>query len=266
MGQGASGIYSLLASKPDILNATSRRLPDGFYLVEVVATKEGPANARSGACFVMEFRVCSGPMAGQTFSTVPKLDKNPEAATRELVQFVAACEGRTQDSYTGANGAVDAQQLSGLIQRAFQGNANPYRGARVFVRAEKKTTKGGFDYVRHEWSNATETLARQHGFDWPMGAVDGNPGSAAPLPPQIPAMALPGAVPPPVAPMVPPALPTPAAPPPPAPPPVATGPRAVDGNPGWFLSVKFPGWWFSGPSEEQPTAFYDPSTGTTHRY
>ena len=199
MGQGAQGIYGLLASNPGVLNARSRRLPDGFYLVEVAMTKEGPANARSGACFIIEFVAVSAgvngdnSLRGQKFSTVPKLDKNPEAATRELVQFVASCEGKTLDDYTdAATKAVDGKLLAMLIQRTFQATsgvganaqpANPYRGVRLFVRAENKRTEGGFDYVKHEWSPATQTLAGQLGYDWPSGSVEG---SAAPAPAPTP--------------------------------------------------------------------------------
>jgi len=324
MGTGAQGIYGLLANNPNILNATSRRLPDGLHLVEVISTRPGAAGARSGAAFIIEMRVVSGPLAGQKFSSVPKLEKSPEASTRELVQFCAACEGKSQDDFTNpVSRVVDGGTLAALIQRAFEatvGNppqpANPYAGIRVFVRAEERTAKGsGFKFTRHEWSAATPALARQSGFEWPeVTPVAAEPGSAAPAPAMAapaPAMAaplttapgwglppaqpnLPGAgsasiavrpMAPPAAPMMPPAPamappaapaapsappapvmapPAPAAPPPaPAAP---SGPRPVEGQAGWFHSVKFPGWWFAGPSEDAPTAYYDTATGTTHRY
>ena len=307
MGQGAQGIYGLLASNPGVLNARSRRLPDGFYLVEVAMTKEGPANARSGACFIIEFVAVSAgvngdnSLRGQKFSTVPKLDKNPEAATRELVQFVASCEGKTLDDYTdAATKAVDGKLLAMLIQRTFQATsgvganaqpANPYRGVRLFVRAENKRTEGGFDYVKHEWSPATQTLAGQLGYDWPSGSVEGSaapaPAPTVQAPPMVPAVpGLPGfpAAPsapaiPPAAPMVAPMVPAPAmapqappapmvapAPVPPPAPAIPAGPRAVEGQPGWFYSVRFPGFYFSGPSEEAPSAYYNPADGSLTRY
>lgn len=300
-----ANIFNLLANNPNVLNASSRRLPDGFFLVEVLTTKEGPANARSGSCFIVEFVVVStgvngANLRGQKFSFVPKLDKSPEAATRDIVAFVAACEGRTVDTYA-PGGNVDAATLTALIQRAFQQTTgtganvqplNPYRGRRVFVRTEERPTKSGFKFVRHEWSPATEVLARQHGCDWPSGSVapvetsNPNPApqpaapnlpgynpagiavTAVPTPPAMPPAPAAPWNPPPAPAMTPPAPPAPMMPPPPPAPGIPQGPRPVENNPGWVHSVKVPGWWGAG-SDDPPvpgTQVFDPATGTVHRY
>ncbi len=306
---GTQGIYSLLnTSAASVLNSTARRAPDGVHLVEILQSKQGSEGLRSGSVVIIEFRVLSSKtntgvdVSGQTFSSVPKPDKAPEATTRELAAFVAACEGRQLASFVDSLGRYDGAALAALIKRAFETNdaagqpLNPYKGCRVMLRTEEKKAKGsGFPFTRHEWTPADPTLCAQAGLSWPVGNAPAVPSVAAPavpgpytVPPAAPQLPyhpqaalmgqgyVPNMAPPapppappapafmaPPAPVMPPSVAAPPAPPPAPPAPAVPSAPAMNLPPGWKASAKFAGWAYSGPSEENPGTYWNPSTNQT---
>jgi len=203
----ANKIFALLSAPgTPALRQSGKRADDGRYLAEIILTKQGEPDARTGAGLVIEYRILSGrsktgvDMTGQKYSSVPKPDKSPEGTLRELVDIVVACEGvdpntgRPRDRF-----AFDGATLQQLINRAFYDTGapsaayprgeplNPYAGVRVFVTTEAVPTKGGYTYVRHSWEGASEALATSSGFAWPpAGWNPPEPGAAAPGVPSMP--------------------------------------------------------------------------------
>lgn len=237
-------------SKPGVLNAQGARLPNGRYLCEVEKSFFAPGK-RSGDCYVIEFRVIAGASdVGGKFSSVPKVGPNTMDVTlRELADFIAACEGdaRGMQRYANPDGSTNQATLKAEITRAFHTQdssgefTNPYKGARVFVTAEKRTSSNNREYVQHRWSFVTEELARAAGFQWPPL----NPATQAIGGVTIPPAGLPrGPVPAPVA------------------PPAYVPPAPSAAPPGWEDSPTFPGW-YGSPVGGPHTRWYNPSTGQT---
>lgn len=278
------------------LQSSGRRLPPGTYLIEVRGTKMTAPTARSGQGAVIEFRVISGPLAGQDFSSVPKF-KNPEVAMRELAQFTTAVHGVDLNTVVGKQ--EELAQWAKVIEAAFVHGNYPLTGKRCFVTAtlERGKQPPHNEYTRHLWEPATAALAQTRGIVWPAdGAVAPSPqivthtqvpsavpglpppAPAPPAPPQmppqaprpalpapaLPAPATPGAPTPPAVPQIPQAMPPapPQAPRPPVPPaPPAVVPAAPK-YPGYHASADYPGW---QESDTVPGFLWHPESGETAR-